>query len=256
MPNLDIKYINVDREIERSRNLEKQLDEFALSAERHSAVTPDNISESDKNYYSKWKARLGFGRELTLAEICCYTSHCQVLEAFLQSESKWLLILEDDIIIPSYFSELLDKVLNIEEIQDGCVNLYKRCDTFVDNLRSIELNATQARVGEAAIYPKSAVAIIWSKTAAFNFLKKRRKVTRPFDHATSEYFTQSGNGFAFDVSLLTNLQWASSIDSFGQKRPKARTGKVINDLVYGLSWERRRFMKTTWALVRRVNNKK
>jgi len=31
MPNLDIKYINVDREIERSRNLEKQLDEFALS---------------------------------------------------------------------------------------------------------------------------------------------------------------------------------------------------------------------------------
>lgn len=69
MPNLDCKYIYVDREIERSRNLEKQLDEFALSAERHSAVTPDNISESDKNYYSKWKARLGFGRELTLAEI-------------------------------------------------------------------------------------------------------------------------------------------------------------------------------------------
>jgi len=179
MPNLDFKYIYVDREIEQSRNLKKQLDEFALSAKRHSAVTPDNISESDKNYYSKWKARLGFGRELTLAEICCYTSHCQVLEAFLQSESKWLLILEDDIIIPSYFSELLDEVLNIEEIQDGCVNLYKRCDVFIDNSRSIELNATQARVGEAAIYPSSAVAIIWSKTAAFNFLKKEEKLQVP-----------------------------------------------------------------------------
>ena len=177
------------------------------------------------------------------------------MEAFLQSESKWLLILEDDIIIPSYFSELLDEVLNIEEIQDGCVNLYKRCDSFVDNSRSIELNATQARLGEAAVFPTSAVAIIWSKTAAFNFLKKRRKVTRPFDHATSEYFTHSGNGFAFDVSLLTNLQWASSIDSFGEIRPKARTGKLMNNLAYGISWERRSFMKTIWALVRRVNNK-
>ena len=256
MPNLDIKYINVDREIERSRNLEKQLDEFALSAERHSAVTPDNISDSDKNYLSKWKARLGFGRELTLAEICCYTSRCQVLEAFLQTETKWLLILEDDIIIPSYFSELLDKVLNIEEIQDGCVNLYKRCDTFVDNLRSIELNATQARVGEAAIYPKSAVAIIWSKTAAFNFLKKRRKVTRPFDHATSEYFTHLGNGFAFDVSLLTNLQCASSVGSFGEIRPKARTGKLMNDLAYEIFWERRRLLKLTWALLRGVKRRR
>ena len=47
--------------------------------------------------------------------------------------------------------------------------------------------------------------------------------------------------FAFDVSLLTKLQWASSIDSFVQKRPKARTGKLINDLAYGLSWERWRF---------------
>ena len=98
-------------------------------------------------------------------------------------------------------------------------------------------------------------AIIWSKTAAFNFLKKRRKVTRPFDHATSEYFTHLGNGFAFDVSLLTNLQWASSIDSFGEIRPKARTGKLMNDLAYGISWEKRSFMKTIWALVRRVNNK-
>lgn len=232
------------------------MDEFALSAERHSAVTPDSISESDKNYYSKWKVRLGFRRELTRAEICCYTSHCQVLEAFLESESKWLLILEADIIIPSYFSELLDEVLNIEEIQDGCVNLYKRCDSCVHSSRSIELNATQTRVGEAAIYPTSVVAIIWSKTAAFNFLKKRRKVTRPFDHATSEYFTHSGNGFAFDVSLLTNLQCASSVDSFGEIRPKARTGKLMNDLAYGISWERRRLIKSTWALLRRVKRRR
>ena len=70
-------------------------------------------------------------------------------------------------------------MLNIEKIQDGCVNLYKSCDSFKENSRSIELNATQARVGEAAIYPTSAVAIIWSKTAAFNFLKKEEKSQDP-----------------------------------------------------------------------------
>jgi len=123
MFNLDIKYMNVDREVERSRNLEKQLDEMALSAERYSATTPENISDADQNHYSKWTAR-------------------------------------------------------------------------------------------------------------------------------------SGKGFAFDVSLLANLQCASSIDSFGQKRPKARTGKLINYLAYGLSLERRRLMKTAWTLVRRVNCKR
>ena len=255
MFNLDIKYINVDREVERSRNLKKQLDEMALSAERYSATTPENISDVDQNHYKKWATRFGYGRQLTLGEICCYTSHCQVLETFIQSESTWLLLLEDDIVLPPFFPDLLVEVLNIEELHDGCVNLHKGCDRFFDGSHAIDLKTTHAKIGEAAIFPTSAGALIWSKTAAYNFLKKRRKVTRPFDHATSEFFTHSGKGFAFDVSLLTKLQWASSIDSFGQKRPKARTGKLINDLAYGLSWERRRFMKTTWALVRRLNNK-
>ena len=79
MFNIDIKYINVDREVERSRNLEKQLDALALSAERYSATTPENISDADQNHYSKWTARFGYGQRLTLVEICFYISHCQVL---------------------------------------------------------------------------------------------------------------------------------------------------------------------------------
>lgn len=151
---------------------------------------------------------------------------------------------------------MLVEVLNIEEIQDGCVNLYKGCDRFVDGSRAIDLKTTQAKIGEAAVCPMSAVAILWNNETAYNFLKQRRKITRPFDDATSEYFTCLGKGFACNISFLTNLQWASSEGSFGQQRPKARTGKLINDLTYGLFRERQRYMKSGWALVRRVNGKR
>ena len=92
---IPVFYINVDRHTERRELLESDLKALGWTASRISATTPDNIEETAL-LPDDWSTSRS-----TQIEHALSISHLRALEAFLETNTAWGLILEDDI-------ELLD----------------------------------------------------------------------------------------------------------------------------------------------------
>ena len=89
---IPIFYINVDRHTERRELLESDLKALGWTATRISATTPDNIQETTV-LADNWSTL----SRSTQIEHALSISHLRALEAFLETNTAWGLILEDDI---------------------------------------------------------------------------------------------------------------------------------------------------------------
>ena len=114
-----ITYVNLDRSEYRKEQMEKQLQRENLTATRFSAVDGKKVNLDDYDEYTfnkREKVHATQSRDMKahfrdmpfrLGHFGCYLSHIKILQDYVKSDKKYLMILEDDAILIDGFKEQL-----------------------------------------------------------------------------------------------------------------------------------------------------
>jgi glycosyl transferase family 25 len=92
---VQIYYINLARRTDRRAFMEAQFARLGLAATRIEAVTPDDLTDADR----QGKREHWISGALSNAALCCSLSHHRALNALLATSEPWGLILEDDAVL-------------------------------------------------------------------------------------------------------------------------------------------------------------
>lgn len=108
--------INLKKDTDRLEFMTQQLKDFGIPFERLEAVYGKEYMENNGSEYDEKLAIQKGGRKMTLGEIGCALSHKRCYQKFLNDieykDTKYLLILEDDVELDKDFKNILE-----EEIQ-------------------------------------------------------------------------------------------------------------------------------------------
>lgn len=103
--------INLDRATERLERMNSQLQALGIPYTRVSAVLGDLLEEPIEGFDERG-FQIRTGKHQNKREVGCYFSHLKCLRAFLETDSEFALILEDDAELPEDLVELLEDALS------------------------------------------------------------------------------------------------------------------------------------------------
>lgn len=190
---LGIWLINLDRDKDRLAAMESQLDAMGLPYTRFAAIYgKDHVEELSKRADARAYAR-NMGSPILPGKMGCYASHIAVWEAFLASDHKVALILEDDVVFHDDFLESLDLALA------GAAHW----DTVRFNCIRAKMPVSQGRLGRyslnAYIGPFTGNATNLLKTdVARRILPNLWPQTRAFDHELNRFFRHDFRQFGLE----------------------------------------------------------
>ena len=101
---MQIYYINLARRTDRRAFMEAQFARLGLEATRIEAVTPDDLTDADR----QGKREHWISGALSDAALCCSLSHHRALNALLATSEPWGLILEDDAVLSTRLPAFLE----------------------------------------------------------------------------------------------------------------------------------------------------
>lgn len=105
---MKIFYINLHKDTVRRESMEKQLTSLNLRYSRIPAIYGRELSKQTlTECYSVKKAYRNQSRELTPAEIGCAMSHIHIYQKIVAEKIPYALILEDDVVLPSSFTDAM-----------------------------------------------------------------------------------------------------------------------------------------------------
>lgn len=137
LANIPIYYINLPERPERQAWMEKQFSSLGISAERVSAVTPNDLNADEIDTYCNAERPPSFAP----VELACSKSHLRAWEAFLMTDAEYAVILEDDAVLSKRFPAFLN------EFQDLGVDIIRIESSERPHLTSPLLNITIAGIG-------------------------------------------------------------------------------------------------------------
>jgi glycosyl transferase family 25 len=239
-----IFYINLDRRPDRREFMAAQLAGLGLAGERIAALTPRELTPEQ---LSRFCDPVRGGR-LTPVTLSCKLSHIAALEAFLATEARYGLVLEDDAIL----SPRLPDFLAALEADPQTIDLL-RLET---SLRGIRFRRIERRLaGVALVRPLSweggAAAYVVSRAAAEQHIRDPRMRRRndlslfdPFRGTMLGGLRQTDPGLCIQAHLLEPSmapQFGSDIGgqavptalSLGQRRRRHLEEFVDREIVYG-----------------------
>ena len=252
-----VQFINLDRSEDRRDKITYRLREAGFEPLRCSGVDGSSLSEDNLKHYSETRSYKYFGRKLYLGEIGCFLSHLRALEIFVASNKDYGLVVEDDLVVPENFKKFV-----IGAIEAACkkekdwqiVNLYKGCENPFTELDKLELNAHSHSFGIAHSFPTSAVALLWTRKGAVEFLDKHRQIYAPFDHITKVHFSSNGKGLGFRKAVLTNDAKFSVIKQV-ESIPSRKQRNILENLHYDFCMAKRDLHRNFCAYRSYVFNK-
>lgn len=100
--------INLDKDTERMDFMEKQLNKASIQYVRHAAIDGRNYVPQASEYDQNLALKQG-GHILLPGEVGCALSHAQIIARIVEDKIPFSLVLEDDILIPENFKELVEK---------------------------------------------------------------------------------------------------------------------------------------------------
>ena len=192
--------INLDKSKDRLSSIDQQLREQDIYYTRISAVYGKELPEEfvDRIYPPSNHATYRYPHELSRGEIGCFLSHRECWKTLIQSNEKWGLVLEDDIILSNNFKKVFDIVKHIPE-NIHIVQLHY-CDTPVTISKTkIPLldNHLIRRIYPA---PMGTHAYLISREAAQEALAQSETIDCPVDNFMYGFYHQFSK--AFPVFLL------------------------------------------------------
>lgn len=180
---LGIWLINLDRDTDRRAAMEAQLNKLSIPFNRFPAIYgKDHAHALAKRVDASAYAR-NMGSPILPGKMGCYASHVTVWEAFIASDYKVALILEDDVVFHDDFLETLDLALENATLWDSLRFNCIRAKLPVS--QAIRGNYTfNAYVGP---FTGNATYLLHKATAQ-KILPNLWPQTRAFDHELNRFF--------------------------------------------------------------------
>ncbi|WP_050928273.1 glycosyltransferase family 25 protein [Aestuariivita boseongensis] len=226
MSDLKCFLINLDGSTDRIALAGAELSKIDLTFERIPAVNGRLLDLDAQPDYSKAQTQSYFGRELSAGEVGCFLSHFKALRRFLETEARYALILEDDIVIrPGGEAIWADLVTRLD-------------DAAISGWGFIDVGAPPHKL-YTAVFPVAgghgnqlcrshyfsfgAHAILWSRQGAQMALKDGFPMNAPYDIFLRAWNARKDIGYAlleppFGVSGLDSDIEAVTNRSYHQSR--------------------------------------
>jgi glycosyl transferase, family 25 len=190
---LGVWLINLDRDTDRLAGMQRQLDAMELAYTRFPAIYgKDRAEELAQRVDAQAYAR-NMGQPILPGKMGCYASHVAVWEAFVASDAKVALILEDDVVFHDDFLDSLDIALAAAS----------HWDTLRFNCIRAKLPVCQGLLGpyrlNAYIGPFTGNATyLLHKHVARRLLPNLWPQTRAFDHELNRFFHHDFRQFGLE----------------------------------------------------------
>lgn len=214
MHSLKVYVINLDGSDDRLSEISRRLDAFGIGFERVSAVDGRGLDLSTLADYAPARAERYMGRSLVGGEIGCYRSHLKVAEAFLASDARYALVLEDDALPLCDLDELLTKALPDLERADPdwrLINIGNNKLKIATPIHHYQVGTHGCDLVAAHYFPMTTSAIVWSRQGARLFVQEHGRIFAPVDNYFRYWLTRSGHGYSFWPSPVTTTDAASQI---------------------------------------------
>ncbi len=221
---------------------DRKLDHMIIPAVDGSLLTDKDLEETCNleivKLYPIW---------LTKGAIGCSLSHLLAYEAFLKTDAKSACIIEDDVILPKNFNEILDEV-DKELKSNEIILLYytTKRTAYFSTVGSVKLSDSGLYYPMDIKQPITSAAYVIGRTAAMNM----KGIVKPVDAAADswEHFYSKGGYESFRVQYpapVATKNFKSSIDYMQKGSFKQIVTQFIDDhkfpVVYQLlSYLRRR----------------
>lgn len=245
---LSVRVINLDRSADRLDTIHQQLSAADTVFTRFAARDMRTANANDVNTYDDAHANRLYGRPLTMAEIGCYLSHLGCLQDFVASDDEWLLVLEDDAVVPPDLLDWCGPTLEaLDKVRGGawhCVNLsqaYRKRRRFL-------VDVGKFRLFRAFYFPTLTSALLWSREGAIAFLNapEGRKIYGPIDNQIRTHLCRTGGGISTDVPPIPQSDAQSVIGNAGRADASVR---------FGLAYSRRKYPNYLWAIYNQLTSR-
>ncbi len=179
MANIQTFVINLDRAHSRMQAIANQLNALAIPFQRISAIDGHHLTTDQLGCFDPLAFHKKHGMTVTNGEIGCYLSHLLAIQAFVNSDADFALILEDDVIITDKLPAALIGVtahtdqwdmVKLSAIHSGTPYRYLEIST------GQWLCIMLSRCTGASAY-------LINRKAAQNYLAQLLPMSLPYDHA-------------------------------------------------------------------------
>lgn len=225
MKRLSTFLINLDTSMARYESSSVKLKAAGIGYERVSAFDGRQLDPVSCAEYDEARALSWFGRKMSGAELGCYFSHVRAAEKFLDSESEFGLVLEDDIDVRSDAKVVLEQVIDILDDSQltswHMVNLGRKVKRFYQPCQQLRQTSGNM-LCKAHYFPDTTSAILWSRTGAQEFLKVAYPVFMPVDHFLRYWNCETDEGFGVTSPVFPQLGQDSDIRAAGPLRELQR----------------------------------
>lgn len=219
-----VHVINLDRSPERWERIARALAAEGLSPERVAGVDGRRLDPA--TLADDAACRREMGRSLQPGEIGCVLGHRRALEAFLDTDAAFGVVLEDDAVPASGFAAALDAL---------CAHLAARPELAAEavNLGPSDRKYTTPAGQAGAVdllcahrFPMLATGVLWTRAGAERILAATEGPVRlPWDSILRVELTGTNRGFSLQPSLVTPAEGPSDIQSASLTARRSRLNR-------------------------------
>jgi len=171
---MNIFVINLDRDVDRWKILEKNFSNNLSEFTRISAFDKDNLSAQE--YFNILKSDLVYAKRLmTPGEISCALSHKKAINAFIESDTEYGLIFEDDVIGGQ---NELKKVIKITDFATDDAVLVLGCQDGLSSKRKLFGKQISSNVYDI---PRTSIQYLHRATAYLLNKDSAQKIVNLYD---------------------------------------------------------------------------
>lgn len=225
---MKIFYINLDRDVERRNSMERQLSLHGLTYERIPALYGQDMSKEElEKCYSSRQALRHQSRELSFAEIGCAMSHIYAYQRIVEQVVPYALILEDDVIIPNGFDDVINVLAHLVRADRPEVLLLS--PAHADLKQSGEIRTSGNYQAATFVYGYYASSYIVTRLAAQSLLKELYPVSIVADN-----WSRLKAFKVVDIFVLSPCLIEQDQDTFGSSTTADYKGfsNILAELIY------------------------
>ncbi|MGC1505941.1 MAG: glycosyltransferase family 25 protein [Sulfitobacter sp.] len=241
MTDLPVFLINLDGSNDRLVAATTAMQAEGVSFVRHAAFDGRYLDLTQVPEYSASAARAYMGRDLTGGEVGCYISHVQVAVRFLETDSTYALVLEDDMRpLPGWMAITRALATNLQT--SGCewdvAHLAAQRLKIATPILDVTTQSQHATVHRAHYFPMRTTAMLWSRKGAERFVRTAYPITCPVDIHLRRLMQQNDGGVALEPPCFSTTDVESDIvagqtakrgtDSRGIFYPVKRAARVVS----------------------------
>ena len=210
---IEIRVINLSRSKDRLELIAKDLESAGLQWKRLEAIELDKPTFLSQSLYRRKKALSVNSRDLTRGELGCFLSHMAALNDFLDGTGKYLLVLEDDVIVSP---EAASDFLELPQLLDGKLGKAWHCANLTMSYNKrfrvlFDFNSIQVR--RAFYFPLLASALLWTRQGARDFRDSvlRSGIYLPVDDQVRSHLAKTSLGLSLSRPLFELRSFPTTI---------------------------------------------